>query len=541
VWEAIQLRHEGWIEETGINDTRHLYTFTPVRTTSDADMYVLIDIPAEIVYAESNQISWRNILALGLVGVLALAAGRIGGDLFILRRVHALLRATKRVATGDLTARTEVPYEGGELSELSLAFDHMAATLEQREIERQRMEDALRASTHRAEALAKAAEHLNARLELSDVLQSICEEAALVFNVSAASVCLYDQKNDWFDVAVSHGLPSQFRDELQRIPRQIYDKIALAIGSPIVVTDLNVDARLPYADLFRSLDIHSMACATLKHQEKLVGILSVFAFQTREFTTEELILLRGLADQAALAVANARLYDAVKQQEQMRASLLRKTITAQEDERMRIARELHDETSQNLTAMMVSLDTANLVANSNLEKARVQLESARAIAMAMLHGIHQLIADLRPSLLDHRGLVPAIVWYGDQRLKPLNIELRLEENLDGRRLPPDLETCFFRIVQEGMTNVIRHAQASQVTIRLIQEDGCLTLHFADNGQGFDPHTFATTDELGKGLGLEGMLERTSIMGGDFNLQTAPGEGTVITVRIALPRREDEHE
>ena len=538
VWQSMQTRREGWIETKDADGVRRLYTFAPVSVTADADMYVIIDIPAEIVYADSSQILFRNLIALASVGVFALAAGRVAGDLFILRRVNRLLAATKQVAAGNLSVRTRMPYEGGELSELARSFDHMAASLEQRAVERQRMEDALRASTHRAEAIARAAGNLNAQLELTDVLETICRESSQVFNVPAASVCLYDQKNDWFDVTVTHGLPLRFRDELQQIPRQVYDRIALAIGSPIVIADVNADTTLPYGDLFRELGICAMACAMLKHQENLVGILSIFTFQPRDFSPEDLILLRGLADQAALAAANARLYHSLRQQEQARASLLRKTISVQEDERMRIARELHDETSQNLTAMMVGLDTAKLVIKTNLDKAQNQIESARSIAMNMLHGIHRLIADLRPSLLDHRGLVPAIVWYGEQRLKPLNIELHLEENLDGHRLPTDIETCFFRIVQEGITNIIRYAQASQVTIKLLRQDGWLMLQIIDNGQGFDANVLRSPDELGKGLGLQGMQERATILDGDFDLKTAPGQGTTITVRVPMPNREE---
>ncbi len=284
-----------------------------------------------------------------------------------------------------------------------------------------------------------------------------------------------------------------------------------------------------------------MACASLLHQDNLIGILSIYAFEPRDLTSEEMILLRGLTEQAALAVVNARLYESLRQQEQARAQLLRKMISAQEDERMRIARELHDETSQSLTALMMGLDTANLVANSNLHKARAQLESARAIAVGMLQGIHRLIADLRPSLLDHRGLMPAILWYGEQRLKPLGIELKFEENLQGRRLPPEMETCCFRIVQESMTNIIRHAQATQVTIHLIQEDGFLVLRIMDNGRGFDVDALADADDSGKGLGLQGMQERCSILGGEFSLHSAPGQGTTITVRTAMPRHEENHE
>lgn len=540
VWEAMQAQREGWVEATGADGTRRLFTFAPIHVTTDADMYVCLDIPTDIVYTESNRISQRNLIALGLVGVLALAAGRVAGDAFILRRVNTLVRATQRLSLGDLSARTGLPRESGELSQLANAFDTMASTLEMREQERRRMEEALRASVHRAEALVEVAGRLNARLELNDVVHAVCEQAARALNVPAASVCLYDADQDHFNLVAAYGLPTAFREQMLGVPGAVYHRLMLQLGAPILLPDISTSAELPYRDLFASLNLKTMVCVSLLREGEMIGILNAFTIgEPRAFTNEEMLLLRGLSAQAALAIANARLYAEVKQQEQARAVLLRQTITAQEDERMRIARELHDETSQDITALMVGLDTANLVAQTDARKARTQLETTRGIAKNMLGGIHRLIADLRPSLLDHRGLVPAIAWYGDKRLKPLGIELHLETNLE-ERLPPLMETCLFRIVQESMTNVIRHAQATQVVVRLMRQDNYIAVRLSDNGSGFDVNTVAVPDEAGKGFGLQGMRERVSILAGEFDIQSNPGCGTTITIRVPLAAPENLH-
>jgi signal transduction histidine kinase len=533
VANAVLTHDEGWLESPDAQKIDRLYVFTQVQSVSNRDMYVVIGIPHSIAFAESNQVSFRNLIALGLVGVLALAAGRVGGDLFILHRVNALVNATRRLAQGDLQSRTGLPNEGGELGTLANAFDHMAETMEQRETERERMKHALVASVHRSEALAGAASRLNARLELDEVLRAICEEAARALNVPAACVCLYDPTRDQFDWAADYGLPGEYPAEMAAVPHKLFDRNLVQIGAPLIIPDALARPDLPRADLFKAFNIRTIACASMLRDRELVGILQVFTIgEPREFTNDEMMLLRGLTDQAALAIANARLYDALKQQEQAHAFLLRRTITAQEDERMRIARELHDETSQSLTALMVGLDTANLLASSDLSKARGQMETVRTIAQGMLSNIHRLIADLRPSLLDHRGLVPAIAWYGTQRLKPQDIELQLEENLS-ERLPPLVESCLFRIVQEGFTNVIRHAHASQVRVQIWQQGDCLMLQLSDNGCGFEPNVLSEADVSGKGLGLRGMQERVVILGGTFDLQTSPNHGTSITIRISL--------
>ena len=235
----------------------------------------------------------------------------------------------------------------------------------------------------------------------------------------------------------------------------------------------------------------------------------------------------------AAAKDNARLYSELSKKEQIRGELLRRVISAQEDERKRIARELHDETSQSLTALMVGLDTVNIGLAHDAQKAEKHLRSSKSIAETLLKNIHRLVADLRPSLLDDLGLVPAIAWYGEQRLKPLGIDFHMNEEGLKDRLPSSIETALFRIVQEATTNVLRHAQATVVNVRLENKNGYVTLQISDNGRGFDPQTLQPADLHGQGLGLRGMQERAEILGGEFQLQTALGKGTVITIRVPV--------
>jgi signal transduction histidine kinase len=234
--------------------------------------------------------------------------------------------------------------------------------------------------------------------------------------------------------------------------------------------------------------------------------------------------------QAARAEA---LVDVLQQQERTRAELLHRAITAQEDERMRIARELHDETSQSLTALIVGLDTARMTLGPGAGRTAEYLQNARQITKHMLEDIRRLISDLRPTLLDDMGLLPAIAWYGEKRLKPAGIALHLDKTALPERLPSEMETVLFRVVQEALTNVVRHAGATVVEVRLAIVDGVLTMQVADNGRGFDlaPNW---ADSGGKGFGLRGMRERVHILGGDLQLQTAAGQGTLISVRVPMP-------
>lgn len=219
-----------------------------------------------------------------------------------------------------------------------------------------------------------------------------------------------------------------------------------------------------------------------------------------------------------------RLFEELKRKEEMRGELLRKTITAQEDERKRIARELHDELSQTLTALLYSLDSAR---TADPEKAG----AAHNLVVRAIDNTHRLIYDLRPSVLDDLGLAAAIQWYAEARLKPLGISAHFEWDMGEERLPPELETALFRIAQESMTNVARHSGAENVIISLEHADGTIVLEVEDDGKGFDLQSIDQVKESGRGLGVLGMKERASLLDGAVEIESNPGSGTRIAVRI----------
>ncbi|MDI6693825.1 MAG: histidine kinase [Anaerolineales bacterium] len=232
-------------------------------------------------------------------------------------------------------------------------------------------------------------------------------------------------------------------------------------------------------------------------------------------------------------------HEAMIHEEEARAQLLHNLITAHEDERIRIARELHDETSQSLTALMVGFDTVCLALGKDDSKAKEYLENVKGIAEGMLNEIHRLISDLRPSSLDDLGLVPAILSYAEERLKPCGIALQLSEDGIEGRLPAVVETAMFRIIQEAFTNIIRHSHASKVDVRLGFSGSDLLLRLTDNGDGFDLATIRAEKQC-KGFGLQGMQERVHMLGGEFEIVTAPGEGTGIIIRVPLPESIQEY-
>jgi signal transduction histidine kinase len=230
---------------------------------------------------------------------------------------------------------------------------------------------------------------------------------------------------------------------------------------------------------------------------------------------------------------NKRMLASLRRERERGAQLLQGLIDAQESERKRIARDLHDETSQGLSALKLGLETAEVALASGDKEAGTRLRTAASLAENLLEDIQRLIEDLRPLLLDDLGLVPAIAWWGRQRLEPLGMEMDLSSTLKGARLPSTYEITLFRIAQEAINNIARHSSATRVTCNLRATGGEVVLRVEDNGRGFrmQPEDADIDNVVGNGLGLLGIRERTRMLGGKFSLTTAPGQGTVLEVRL----------
>lgn len=227
-----------------------------------------------------------------------------------------------------------------------------------------------------------------------------------------------------------------------------------------------------------------------------------------------------------------RLYHDLQDREERRAKLLRKLITAQEDERKRIARDLHDQTCQTVAALAVGLETA--LTSPTPDEARAKLSEVKGLAARTLDDLHELIFALRPSVLDDLGLASAVRWYAARNVEPRGIAVRCEVEGLEERLPPEIETAVFRAVQEALTNVVRHAGAEAVLLQLSLRDQLLTVEVEDDGRGFDVGSVAKPAASGRGLGLLGIRERVEIIGGRLTVDSSPGQGTRLVFEVPVP-------
>lgn len=298
--------------------------------------------------------------------------------------------------------------------------------------------------------------------------------------------------------------------------------------TPLLITPLVKTCPVYQFRLNNQQIVNGHIVVPLISKSQVLGTLNIACSQSASFSDEDLQLLGGIGRQLGVAVENARLWEKVRQKEVARGRLLEKLITAQEEERKRIARELHDETSQSLTSLMVGLKVLRGL-DSSAEIHR-HLDSLRDVAAETLETVHDLALELRPSVLDDLGLVAALERHVSEYQRRFNLRVDFRAiGINGQRLPAAIETAVYRIVQETLTNVARHAHADHASVLLEQTGQQLRAIVEDNGCGFD----VTQAHPERKLGLYGMAERASLIGGTLRIESQPGIGTTIVVSVSL--------
>jgi two-component system, NarL family, sensor histidine kinase UhpB len=306
-----------------------------------------------------------------------------------------------------------------------------------------------------------------------------------------------------------------------------------AVTGPLITLNLSGRARLPFlvallaiglvAILFVNFLILRLAFKPMRELESTMGAVQPGLEEPRVQTNFADPDLRRIA-----TVFNSML-DRLEHERHVSAQ---RVLQAQERERQRVARELHDQTGQALTHEIISLDL--LLERSADVKARQQLEAVKRTLEETLEEVHRMSQDLRPSVLDDLGLVPALRTLAKQ---PSGGQVSLQvEGLRGRLAAP-IETALYRIAQEALTNANKYAKASHVNIDLKCLDGHVNLRVRDDGVGFDPDSIPEKEEPGRaGLGIFGMRERATLLRGTLEIRSAPHKGTEVIAQLPLEER-----
>jgi len=290
-------------------------------------------------------------------------------------------------------------------------------------------------------------------------------------------------------------------------------------------------SRPPILDRLTAAQPQAAMLIPLIESGQVVGEIILFSPQIGYFTAEHEEVAQEVADHLAIALQQARLFEQVKHDRARLHSLSSQLLEAQEAERRLLAHELHDEVGQALTAVKLNLHRLHRLTQT--PKTQQPLQDSLHIVEGALQQIRNLSLDLRPSMLDDLGIVPALRWYISRHAERTGIQENFICDPDLRGLPASMETACFRIVQESLTNIARHAQAQTVTVELARHDQVLELIIQDDGSGFDLDLISRAKNEGTSLGLIGMEERAMLIGGCLMINSSPDCGTQIKLTVPL--------
>lgn len=273
----------------------------------------------------------------------------------------------------------------------------------------------------------------------------------------------------------------------------------------------------------------SMAIVPFTFSGALIGHLKLLSREAEFFSTDRQLLLHSYANLAAVVIQNSLLFEEVRSSNRQLRRLSQRLIKAQEEERLNLSRELHDESGQLLTGFLFELGELERSA-LNPESALKIVRELKTTAQELQDNLHHLAMNLRPASLDHLGLVTALEQLADDFGRQYDFRVEFETvSMPEQRLASEVETAIYRIVQESLTNVALHAHATLVDVLIAQRDGYVVATVEDNGIGFLP-TMPTVEDQ---LGLFGMEERVEMLKGRFAIESSPGKGTTVNVEIPI--------
>lgn len=400
--------------------------------------------------------------------------------------------------------------------------------LEQRNAELQIISDAERNQRQFSEALVGAALIVNKSLKLSEVLALILEQIREVIPYQLANISLLE--GDSFYDACHHGdlaWPSSLMGMNNRFLIERFPLLSemRRFGKPILVLD---SLKQPDWISIEGMEwVRSLLSVPLVAEQKVMGFVTLFSDRPEFFTAEMSNHLVAFAAQAAVAIQNAWLFEQVQASTERLQFLSRRLVEIQENERLYISRELHDEAGQVLTSLLVDLQLLekNISEPRILQKIVTEMESS---LNGVIENLHRIAMALRPASLDHVGLVVALRQHTESVAEKHGLNISFTSGGVIERLPANVETVLYRIVQEALTNIIRHAHATRVDVVLTVRDGKLIVVIEDDGIGFDPEMAPA----GSHLGLFGMRERAEMIDAKLMIESSPGNGTTIIMEVA---------
>jgi signal transduction histidine kinase/HAMP domain-containing protein len=456
----------------------------------------------------------RNARASLVAAAIPLALGIVATVWAIRRRVLRPLAevdaAVEQLGGGDLYVRLPA-YRDPEFGEVAETFNDMAGRLERQSADLRGAVESLRSEVSVLEEIRAL---LTDGADLSDVLQRSAVHLASALEATGVAILRTGDEDATATWGTTHA-------PLDAMRRTAANSVAATSEGPLL--DLPADRPFTWASVPAEV------------RGEVLAVVGLGWMPPRTLDATERDLVMSLSGLIGIAVDNVRLLERLQEKEESLQALVRKTLTAQEEERRRIARELHDETSQVLSALLMNISVMEAQAPVD-EPSLARIEAVKALAEEAARNLDTMLFELRPALLDELGLIPAIRWYLAQVSDAWGIPISFEGENTGR-LADHVEVTAFRIVQEAVGNVVRHAEATSALVRITARPGMLHVEISDDGVGFEPSAVASRARTGESVGLMGMRERATLAGGTLSIASSPGSGTRLVAELPLEENE----
>jgi signal transduction histidine kinase len=464
--------------------------------------------------------------SVSLVTALSGVASFLLTSLLMLSLTKPLLelrQVAQKVSDGDFASRARiwVQDEIGEVARsINLMIDRLVSS--QQKLER---------SNRRLEAINRVALAAGRELDLQDVLDVSLRTTLDVFGLESGWIYMRDPTESGegnCSVASAISLPAELLSEISNNNKEL-----CTCQRELLAHDAGVDVQIHHCNRLKALldekeqEIFHITIPVAARGQRF-GLINMVCSQESKPTENDIDTLTTIGAQVSEFVANGWLHARLKEKEAARQALLTALVTAQENEQARLARELHDDAGQSLTSLLIRLKSLEKrTASDDIRQSVTGLCATTSETIEKLRGISHR---LRPAALEEFGLEVALRTLTEEMLADVGISVDFQFHLSGRRLPFEIETNLYRITQEALNNAVRHSQAGTVLIELLALPHAIGLRIEDDGVGFSPEG-VSAQENQRRLGLISMQERSEMMGGTMVLQSAPGEGTSLQVRI----------
>jgi signal transduction histidine kinase len=384
-----------------------------------------------------------------------------------------------------------------------------------------------------SDALLKVLDAELSAKNLTALLERVLVVTEGIFGANIGVVLLADAETNKLRVRSATGLSADFGEDVSIAMGQGFTGHIFETGEPDILPDLTQSTGVLNFELREKA--RALWGVPLKIGEGVIGVLIIGFEKSYQWLPTELELFRAVADRSALAIDRARMTDALREREMRIVELSGHLLKAQEEERKRISRELHDETGQALMVIRLYLGMLDGTVKTRIGKAKIG--ELLAVVDRTIEGIRRIIGRLSPLVLQELGLISAIRKEAKDLAKTAGVQSRVAISDDVGRLDPVIETAIYRVVQESLHNVAKHAQAQNVNIQMDRKGETLKLVIEDDGMGIR----AVSNPLRPSFGMAGMQERISTLGGQMKVVSRKGEGTKITISVPVPVRPEDAE